>query len=83
MCAKWVGRLVIFCPPNRGILPLVLPVRLTQTSDATITITLLTQDEPIRGLGDGDTTIHVVIDADCMAPLRATRSDRGPPRVIL
>jgi hypothetical protein len=47
----------------------------------TITITGVTQDEPINGRGDGDTAIDAVINADGTVLLRAERSGNGDGRV--
>ena len=50
-------------------------------SNATITITSVTQDEPTNGLGDGDTAIDAVIDNDGTVLLRAERAGTGDGRV--
>jgi hypothetical protein len=50
-------------------------------NNATITITGVTQDEPTNGLGDGDTPIDAVINANGTVLLRAERSGTGNGRV--
>jgi hypothetical protein len=63
----------------------MVAVGITGVSDpdnnATITITGVTQDEPTNGLGDGDTPIDAVINADGTVLLRAERSGSGNGRV--
>ena len=49
----------------------------TVPSDVTITIDGVTQDEATNGLGDGDTPIDAVINADGTVLLRAERSGKG------
>ncbi|MDL1937369.1 hypothetical protein FBQ80_17745 [Candidatus Brocadia sp. AMX2] len=49
-------------------------------NQVTITITGVTQDEPVDGLGDGDTSPDAVIQGDKVL-LRAERSGNGNGRV--
>lgn len=68
-------------PPNHKL----VPVTLTGVSDpdndkVTLTITGITQDEPIDGLGDGDTSPDAIIQGG-KALLRAERSGTGNGRV--
>ncbi|MBJ6800279.1 PKD domain-containing protein [Geomonas propionica] len=68
-------------PPNHKL----VPVTITGVSDPdndkiTLTITGITQDETINGLGDGDTSPDAVIQGD-KALLRAERSGTGNGRV--
>lgn len=49
--------------------------------NARITINKVMQDEPTNGLGDGDTPVDAVINADGTVMLRAERSGRGDGRV--
>ena len=48
---------------------------------STVTITGVKQDEPTNGLGDGDTAVDAIINADGTVRLRAERSGKGNGRV--
>src|SRR5204863_7004149 len=50
-------------------------------NNATTRITGVTQDEATNGLGDGDTAVDAVINADGTVLLRAERSGQGDGRV--
>ena len=50
-------------------------------SNATITITKVTQDEPTNGLGDGDTAVDAIINPNGTVLLRAERSGKGDGRM--
>jgi chitinase len=50
-------------------------------NNATISITGVTQDEPTNGLGDGDTPIDAIINANGTVLLRAERSGNGDGRI--
>jgi hypothetical protein len=68
-------------PPNHKL----VPVRITGISDPNsdavwITVTDVTQDEPVDGLGDGDTSPDAVLQGDKVL-LRAERSGQGNGRV--
>jgi hypothetical protein len=70
-------------PPNHKM----LPVRISNVSDpdnnqVAITVTGVTQDEPLNGLGDGDTSPDAVLNGD-QALLRAERAAEGNGRVYL
>jgi len=67
-------------PPNHKL----VPVRITGISDPNndavwITVTGVTQDEPVDGLGDGDTSPDAVLQGDKVL-LRAERSGYGNGR---
>jgi hypothetical protein len=49
--------------------------------NVTITIDRVAQDEPTDGMGDGDTAVDAVINADGTVLLRAERSGDGNGRV--
>ena len=51
------------------------------SANPTITITGVKQDEATNGLGDGDTAIDAIINADGTVLLRAERSGKGNGRV--
>jgi cysteine-rich repeat protein len=63
----------------------LVAIGITGVSDpndnATITIDRVTQDEPTNGLGDGDTPVDAIINADGTVLLRAERSGAGDGRV--
>jgi len=68
-------------PPNHGLVAVGIVGVCDPDGNATITITGVTQDEPTNGLGDGDTAIDAVINADGTVLLRAERSGNGDGRV--
>ena len=63
----------------------LVPISILGVSDAhnnaTITIDGVTQDEPTNGLGDGDTSVDAVVNADGTVLLRSERSGKGNGRV--
>jgi hypothetical protein len=68
-------------PPNHKMIPVsILGVTDSDNNAITITITNVTQDEPINGLGDGDTAPDAVIQGGTVL-LRAERSGTGNGRV--
>jgi hypothetical protein len=68
-------------PPNHRLVPVsILGVTDAENSNVTITILSVTQDEPINGLGDGDTAPDAVIQGTTVL-LRAERSGTGNGRV--
>jgi probable HAF family extracellular repeat protein len=68
-------------PPNHGLVSVGITGVSDPNDDATIAITGVTQDEPASGLGDGDTPIDAIINADGTVLLRAERSGSGDGRV--
>ena len=68
-------------PPNHGMVAVGITGVSDPNNNATITITGVTQDEPTSGLGDGDTSIDAIINADGTVLLRAERSGTGDGRV--
>ena len=68
-------------PPNHGLVAVGITGVSDPNNNATITITGVTQDEPTNGLGDGDTPIDAIINADGTVLLRAERSGTGDGRV--
>jgi hypothetical protein len=68
-------------PPNHKMVSVsILGIIDPDDQRVTITIDSVTQDEPVDGLGDGDTTPDAVIQGDTVL-LRAERSGTGNGRV--
>ncbi|MCK6482962.1 MAG: Ig-like domain-containing protein [Phycisphaerae bacterium] len=68
-------------PPNHKLVAVsILGVTDPENNDITITILDVTQDEPINGLGDGDTAPDAVIQGSTVL-LRAERAGGGNGRV--
>jgi len=68
-------------PPNHKLVPITITaVTNAANSDVSITILSVTQDEPINGLGDGDTAPDAVIQGGTVL-LRAERAGGGNGRV--
>lgn len=68
-------------PPDHGLVAVGIIGVTDPNNNATITITGVTQDESTNGLGDGDTPIDAVVNADGTVLLRAERSGKGDGRV--
>lgn len=68
-------------PPNHKLVPITITA-VTDAANPAVSITILgvTQDEPINGLGDGDTAPDAVIQGSTVL-LRAERSGIGNGRV--
>ena len=68
-------------PPNHKLVPVtIVSVSDPDDEDVTITILSVTQDEPLNGLGDGDTSPDALIQGDTVL-LRAERQGGGNGRV--
>jgi hypothetical protein len=68
-------------PPNHKLVPITLTGASDPDGDPiTLTITGVTQDEPLNGLGDGDTSPDAVLTGGALQ-LRAERSGTGDGRV--
>lgn len=68
-------------PPNHKLVPVsILGLSGAHTGNVTVTILGVTQDEPIRGTGSGDTGPDAVIQ-DSTVLLRAERAGNGNGRV--
>ena len=70
----------LWAPDHRLVKVSILGV-VDPNNNAMITITRVTQDEATNGLGDGDTAIDAIINADGTVMLRAERSGKGNGRV--
>lgn len=68
-------------PPNHKLVPITINA-VTSASNPAVSITILgvTQDEPVNGTGDGDTSPDAVIQGNTVL-LRAERSGGGNGRV--
>jgi hypothetical protein len=68
-------------PPNHKLVAIqIVGVRDPDNQQVTIAVLSVTQDEPVNGLGDGDTSPDAVIQADQVL-IRAERSGLGNGRV--
>lgn len=68
-------------PPNHKLVSVGITGVSDPDNNATIVIDGVTQDEPTDGLGDGDTAVDAIINADGTVLLRAERSGTGDGRV--
>jgi len=68
-------------PPNHGMVQVSITGVVDPNNNATISITGVTQDEPVNGTGDGDTDVDAVINNDGTVLLRAERAANGNGRV--
>jgi YVTN family beta-propeller protein len=70
-----------FWPPNHKMVPVeIVGVTDPDNDQVTITVTGVTQDEPVNNTGDGDTSPDAVIQGDTVL-LRAERAGDGNGRV--
>jgi hypothetical protein len=71
----------VLWPPNHRMQPITLRVQVSDACSATTwKITRVTSNEPVNGLGDGDTAPDWQITGDHGLKLRAERSGRGNGR---
>ena len=70
-------------PPNHKMVPVTMEVTVTDNLDPNPVCKIfdVTSNEPIDGLGDGDTAPDWEITGDLTADLRAERSGTGSGRV--
>jgi hypothetical protein len=80
-CGRAQASVGLVWPPNHRLVPVgIAGVTDPDDSQVTIAITAVTQDEPIDGLGDGDTSPDAVLQG-ASALVRAERSGHGTGRV--
>lgn len=78
----FAGRSILW-PPNHGMVPVFISgVTTTGDDPVTITVTGITQDEPLNGTGDGDTCPDGMIE-EGLAYVRAERAGGGNGRVYV
>ena len=69
-------------PPNHRLVPIsIIGVNDPDGDEVTLSITGITQDEPVNGLGDGDTSPDGFGVGTAQAEIRVERSGRGNGRV--
>jgi putative hemolysin len=69
-------------PPNHKMVPISVAVTATDNCGVPVcSITAVVSNEPVNGLGDGDTAPDWEIDGDLTVKLRAERSGTGSGRV--
>lgn len=83
VCALAHPSLTSLWPPNHSMVPVNI-LGITDPNDQNITITFpaITQDEPVNGLGDGDTTPDAAV-VGSQVLLRAERAGGGNGRVYV
>jgi hypothetical protein len=81
VCSLAQPTLATLWPPNHKLVSAaILNVGDPNNADVSIKITGVTQDEPVNGLGDGDTSPDAVLQADKVL-LRVERDGNGNGRV--
>jgi hypothetical protein len=81
LCAQAQASPARLWPPNHQLVPVTLiGIRDPSGRPVTVTVTAVRQDEPLNGLGDGDTTPDAVRQG-ATALLRAERAGNGNGRV--
>jgi EGF domain-containing protein/growth factor-like EGF protein len=81
-CSGAVASPGLLWPPNHQLVPItILDVTDPNGGTVTITITGVSQDEPVNGLGDGDTSPDATGVGTTNAAVRAERAGNGDGRV--
>gem|GEM_PF-6703600 len=73
--------LSVLWSPDHRMVPVSIVGVTDANNNAVVKITSVTQDEATNGLGDGDTPVDAIINADGTALLRAERAGTGDGRV--
>ncbi len=71
----------VLWPPNHKMVAIRILGVTDPNDNATITIDLVTQDEPTAGTGSGDTPVDAIVQSDGSVMLRAERQGNGDGRV--
>jgi len=80
-CQLGVARPTLLWPPDHKLLAVsIVGVADPDNDQVTITVTGVKQDEPVNGLGDGDTSPDAVLQGDTVL-LRSERAGNGNGRV--
>lgn len=81
-CSDAVASPGLLWPPNHQLVPIsVIDVIDPNNGTVTITITGVSQDEPVNGLGDGDTSPDATGVGTANAAVRSERAGNGDGRV--
>lgn len=81
-CALAQATPAVLWPPNHTLVPItIVGVSDPQDHQVTLRVTHVMQDEPVNGLGDGDTSPDAVVQASGLVVLRAERAGSGNGRV--
>ncbi len=81
-CSDAVASPGLLWPPNHELVPIsVLDVTDPSNGIVTVTITSVSQDEPVNGLGDGDTSPDAFGVGTATASVRSERAGNGNGRV--
>jgi hypothetical protein len=81
-CSDAVANPGLLWPPDHKLVPVsVLDVTDPNGGTVTITVTGVSQDEPVNGLGDGDTSPDATGVGTTNAAVRAERAGNGDGRV--
>jgi hypothetical protein len=84
ICSQATSSLARLWPPNHKLVTIIIQGVTDPDNDPiTIRVTKITQDEPVNGLGDGDTSPDGFGVGTAQAQVRAERSGTGNGRVYV